>query len=541
MDRSGRRYTQYKNFKIYTDSVNKNEKLLSAYEKIKTSTRSKNEFEIKINDVVIDEIWVKTIEELLPYVSAAISEDRRFIRNQSETLPVEKTKRVSRETVIDLSVNSQNIRKIKENDEIEPSKLLVVEKLDDYSIYENKFLVYLLKLLKSFIDIRFEKIKEAKSIYENHTKLTDTVNLYRNKIAYSIDITDSRYGDLNLEENDKNIALIKRIRNLEVYINQLMRTDLIEQVSKAPSIRPPVQRTNLLKNDVNFSKALKLYDFISSYAKPGYTITPIVNKKDQLSEDYLDYFSRIPTLIAFLSYAEAKDVYPLYKKEYEVEKEENRIAELEEINRKIHEMFGKDELNKRLVYEFIVGKIHEMFGKDELNKRLVYEFIVGMQEERIILQNRIEEMSKAHKEEVDSLNFSFKKAKEEIINEFISKIDGINKEKAAREKELLHTIDEANEAHQKYVLDVEQEIKQLNLEIEELKGRIKASKIKENEDLDEYELSEEFFNELEKEKIAFDRYFNKKWNNVRKAILKKRKKQAIAEVKEKRNKRKEKK
>ena len=171
MDRSGRRYTQYKNFKIYTDSVNKNEKLLSAYEKIKTSTRSKNEFEIKINDVVIDEVWVKTIEELLPYVSAAISEDRRFIRNQSETLPVEKTK----------SVNSQNIRKIKENDEIEPSKLLVVEKLDDYSIYENKFLVYLLKLLKSFIDIRFEKIKEAKSIYENHTKLADTVNLYRNR------------------------------------------------------------------------------------------------------------------------------------------------------------------------------------------------------------------------------------------------------------------------------------------------------------------------------------------------------------------------
>ena len=264
---------------------------------------------------------------------------------------------------------------------------------------------------------------------------------------------------------------------------------------------------------------LKLYDFISSYAKPGYTITPIVNKKDQLSEDYLDYFSRIPTLIAFLSYAEAKDVYPLYKKEYEVEKEENRIAELEEINR----------------------KIHEMFGKDELNKRLVYEFIVGMQEERIILQNKIEEMSKAHKEEIDSLNLSFKKAKEEIINDFTSKIDGINKEKDIREKELLHTIDEANDAHQKYVLDVEQEIKQLNLEIEELKGRIKASKIKENEDLDEYELSEEFFNELEKEKIAFDRYFNKKWNNVRKAILKKRKKQAIAEVKEKRNKRKEKK
>ena len=63
--------------------------------------------------------------------------------------------------------------------------------------------------------------------------------------------------------------------------------------------------------------------------------------------------------------------------------------------------------------------------------------------------------------------------------------------------------------------------------------------IKEDEDLDQYELSEEYFNELEKEKIAFDRYFNKKRSNVKKAILKNRKKQAIKEVKEKRAKRKE--
>ena len=47
MDRSGRRYTQYKNFHIYTESVNKNDKLLAAYEKIKNSTRSKNELKLK--------------------------------------------------------------------------------------------------------------------------------------------------------------------------------------------------------------------------------------------------------------------------------------------------------------------------------------------------------------------------------------------------------------------------------------------------------------------------------------------------------------
>ena len=59
-------------------------------------------------------------------------------------------------------------------------------------------------------------------------------------------------------------------------------------------------------------------------------------------------------MIAFLSYAEAKDVYPLYKKEYENEVEENRIAQLEEVNRKIHEMLGKKELDFKLIYEFII-------------------------------------------------------------------------------------------------------------------------------------------------------------------------------------------
>ena len=98
----------------------------------------------------------------------------------------------------------------------------------------------------------------------------------------------------------------------------------------------------------------------------------------------------------------------------------------------------------------------------------------------------------------------------------------------------------SNNELKSYEEKVKEEINKLNLEIEELKGRIKAMLVKEDEDLDEYELSEEFFNELEKEKIAFDRYFNKKWANVKKAIMKKRKKEAINEVKESRKKRKEK-
>ena len=42
---------------------------------------------------IIDEKWVITIEELLPFVEKAIREDRQFIRQEGETVPIEKDRK----------------------------------------------------------------------------------------------------------------------------------------------------------------------------------------------------------------------------------------------------------------------------------------------------------------------------------------------------------------------------------------------------------------------------------------------------------------
>lgn len=516
MDRSGRRYTQFKNFKEYTKNVNKNDKLSAAYEKIKSSTRSNNELKSKVNEVLINEDWVIAIETYLPYISKAINENRKFIRSQSETLPVEKAKKVTKDSIINLSMNSQNIRKINENNEIEPAKLLIVEKLDDYSIYENKFLVYLLKMLKTFIEIRFDKIKTAKSVYESDTKLGDTVNLYRNKITYNIEIKDERFGDLNLEENDASANLIGRIQNLQVLISQLQRTELIEEVSKTPSIKLPIQRTNLLKNDVNFSKALKLYDFIASYSKDGFTVNPKISQKDKFSDDYLNYFSTIPTLIAFLSYAETKNVYPLYDKEYLLDKEDERLSELELVNR----------------------KIKEMFGEGKLDSKLIYDFVKQMQEERGRLKQALKDNEEKHQQEIINLKNEFAKEKDEICKVFNSKLSELETNK----NEHIASLDAKNKELEAFLESEKKEnqikINNLNESLDEAKGTIKSLRILINPKLDEDENSEVFFDELEKEKESFDKYFDKKWKKVKKEIKRKKIQEVKEQVKEERKARK---
>lgn len=507
MDRTGRRYTQFRGLKKYYSDVITNDKLLTAYEKIINSSKNQNELKSHVNDVIIDKDWVEKIEFYLPYVSLCIQENRKFIRNQSETVPIEKAKKVGRESVIDLAIHSRNIRKVKNDDDIEPSHLLIVEKLDDYSIYENKFLVFLLKYLKSFVEIRFDKIKEAKSLYETNTILKNDVNLYRNTISYNLEIKDKRYSDLNLEENDKNIDLIKRIRNIEVVISQLQRTDLIEQVSKTSSIKLPLQKTNILKNDVNFAKAVELFEFLTNYNKDGFEIKKIEVIKKEFSNDYLKYFSTIPTLLAFLSYAELKDVFPLYEKEYELELEDLRKLELEKT----------------------IRKIFEMIGKNELDTKLIYTYIINMEHERIALNERIDNLIESHKEELDKLNVEHENYISELTEKYETKIDEtiskFNKEIDEFNSKIAKLNDDNEVLKKAHAIEIEDYKKK----IEEYKGRLKASSILNSEE-DEHVIGINYFNELEKQKNAFDNYFNNEWKKTKRVIMKEKKIEAKEEV-----------
>ena len=536
MDRTGRRYTQFKGIKGYQDIVKNNDKLLSAYEKIIVSSKAKSEIKGKINDIKIEEDWILKIEEYLPYISSCIQENRKFIKNHGETVPIEKVKKIGRESVIDLAMHSKNIRTINSANEIEPSQILVVEKLDDYSVYENKFLVFLLKYLKSFVEIRFDKIREAKSLYETKTSLSNQVNLYRNTISFNIEINDKRFRDLNLEENDKNTILIQRIRNIEVVINQLLHNELIEQVSKTPSIRPPIQKTNVLKNDVNFVKAVELYEFLTNYSKAGFEIVPVETVKNELSEKYLSYFSMIPTLLTFLSYAEIKDLFNLYEEELKKEIDELRELELEKNIRKIHEMIGKDEMDIKLIYRYIINMEAQKIFLDNKIKEL---------EENLIKQK--EELINKYETEILLLNENHLKEIEELNSLHQNEINTLNEEHASKIKAYEdHILDIKNNfeiekgALNTKIAGLNKEIVGLELKNKELGGRLRAALISNDYIIDENQNSIDYFNTLEEEKKAFDEYFNKKWSQVKKGILATEKQNAIQEVKNKKKKRKEK-
>ena len=115
----------------------------------------------------------------------AIAEERQFIRNNGEVVPIEKVKRVSRDSVEHLSRHSNLITKKSTGDNLIPEQLYTVERLNDYAVYENRFLYMLLTYLNEFIGMRYMRI---------------------------LDLTNTYQGSLDLEKNSGNAAQANQVQ-----------------------------------------------------------------------------------------------------------------------------------------------------------------------------------------------------------------------------------------------------------------------------------------------------------------------------------------
>ena len=99
-----------------------------------------DEITVSRNICTVEEDWMDAIEAGLVFVEKAIREERQFIHSNGEVLPIEKVKHVSKESVQHLARHSNLITKERRGEDMIPDHLYSVEKLNDYAVYENRFL-----------------------------------------------------------------------------------------------------------------------------------------------------------------------------------------------------------------------------------------------------------------------------------------------------------------------------------------------------------------------------------------------------------------
>ncbi len=367
---------------------------------------------------LIDEEWVKEIEEGLKYVQKAIEEGRQFIRTNSEVVPIEKVKRISRESVEHLAKHSDLITHVPDDpeDDLIPDQILMVEKLTDYAVYENRFLYLLLVYLINFIDFRLNKIEKLRATYLSEFNIDKTIKSkginYEVKITLKENRTNNPYPLIDNRADN----LIKRVNDCKQIVNSLLNTELMTEVAKAPMIKPPITKTNVLKMNNNFKRSLALYEYVASYKGEGFTSEEITREYHPFVEDKGEEIAEIVNLTEFVSYKYGNEISSVLELEYQRE-----------------ELRRKEEEAKR-----IVEQIRRL-------KKRVTESGMSMEEYMVMLENRNKELESAEEDLI--------KAKERIV-ELNDNIDKLTKEKELLNQEII----ELNEKIQVQ----EQEIAQLN-------------------------------------------------------------------------------
>ena len=403
---------------------------------------------------IIEEDWVDTIEGGLKYIAKAIAEERQFIYSNGETVPIEKVKNVSKDSVVHLAKHSNLITREIPGQDIIPDQLYTVEKLNDYAVYENKFLYMLLCYLRDFITIRYNKILELSNTYNGTMTMNKVVKTAKRTMKYSVNFAEEKRDDEYLKETNQAKDIINRIDLLLKTVLAFFSTPLMQVVSKAPMIKPPITKTNVLKMNNNFKQALNLYGYVVAYEGDGYRVETEIKEISPFKEVIAEEMSETILLSSFITYEHSLGIESTLKHRYDLDEQRRKEKALEEFREKL-----------------------------EAARLRVQKSEMSMEEYILMLEKHIRSLEKKAKE-LDKVKKELEETKELLENTI--------QEKHALEETLERTINELEAEKLRYINDMaalklahEEALKSLKTEYEE-----KIAEIIENHENEIRELNE---------------------------------------------------
>ena len=220
---------------------------------------------------VIDEEWISMIEDSLDAINAITEKPRRFITTEEEVVPVSLAKKISADSVRHLSQNTQFLAP-SDDGGIHPTKILNVNTVETYDLYENRFVYHLIQRLLTFVDKRTDVIfwstgNEVRNRFKMHSKIDDAYE----EIEYNVEMTVKNRQ--SFAENDAdNMETFMRIDRVRRLVMALRNASFCQIMAGCAAVRSPIQRTNLIMKDPNYRKCYQLWQFMERYDNVGYTI-----------------------------------------------------------------------------------------------------------------------------------------------------------------------------------------------------------------------------------------------------------------------------
>lgn len=241
----------------------------------------------------IDEEWISAIEEALPSLHHVVMNPRKFIEEDREIVNMAMARNITTESLRHLIQHSNLIDKYDEDGTVIPNRILNVFKEESLNIYENRFICTLIAELQHFVNKRynviFENTKDELGVF---FKMESIIDNYTETVDYKlqVNIRDKQSDEKNEKDNDD---IFQRLVKVHRQVNGLASTEFITEMRTMPSVRHPIVKTNAIKKNMYYKACYKLWNFIYSYNKVGYTVDlvkrePVISKA--FEKDIYDSF-----------------------------------------------------------------------------------------------------------------------------------------------------------------------------------------------------------------------------------------------------------
>lgn len=458
----------YRAFKNYRNETLNVKECVKDRNLVKTTNVENDKLQSTKFLCLIDEEWVIRVEQGLEFVQKAIEEGRQFIRTNSEVVPIEKAKRISRESVEHLAKHSDMITHVSDNpeDDIIPDEILMVEKLTDFAIYENRFLYMLLCYLVNFIDFRLDKIEKLRATYIGDFQLKKNIKTKGTDLDVEITLHEKRTNNPYPLLDAKADNLISRVNDCKQIINSLLQTELMESVSKSPMIKPPITKTNVLKMNNNFKNSLALYEYVASYKGEGFTFEEVTRDYHPFDNDKGDEVAEVVNFAEFISYKYGNEICSLLEKEYQKEELRRKEEEAKKIVEQIRRLKKKVAESGKSMEEYMLMLENRNKSLEHAEEELartreeiieLNDRIDKLNNERELLSSKIIELNNKIAEqeaEINALNDKYATDMQKLKDSHIKEVEGLNlsRKNDINNIMLLHT-GELNDVNSKYLAE----------------------------------------------------------------------------------------
>ena len=213
--------------------------------------------------------WIDEMEFACPYIDIVVRNPKLTLIQEKNVVKVERAKRINVDSVKNLAKNTHYINKVKENNEVEPKKILEVRNEETFNIYENRFLYTLIDDMTRFIRAKEEILNNFEITDNKRMEYAASTTANGERIKLEVVVTSE---SLPNQKIDKKLAeeiakAKKRLKRIKDYISSWYRSPMMKQLERehVKPIKPPLKKTNITLKNPNFRIAARLWDFLRMY------------------------------------------------------------------------------------------------------------------------------------------------------------------------------------------------------------------------------------------------------------------------------------